>query len=362
MQRVLSVSLSHALRSAAFLILPFSFIALVAWATAGSASGSTTDPIRGAVWIWLGAHHIPFQLALPPTGIAGYLTYLPIGAIFLPFIVVRTSFLRALDRLKGDYHDLNSVRLIFSTIYAVLATALAFASRSKSISPQWYLAPIFAFLFALFATMTVGVRMAPSRTLRTALRLHAIILGTSLIAVSLLIFANLDQIKKITISLQPGIFGGVLLLILNILYLPNAAIALASYFSGTGLAVGAGTIVSPWWHELGQIPALPLLGILPVNRQPLALLGIAFFVAVGVLLAYLASGFELGSYIQTFIFVAIGLTLLAYLGSGSLITAEMGAIGVSIWKFSLSVIAEIGIGFIAASFILNKVGSSKAAQ
>ena len=362
MQRVLSVSLSHALRSAAFLILPFSFIALVAWATAGSASGSTTDPIRGAVWIWLGAHHIPFQLALPPTGIAGYLTYLPIGAIFLPFIVVRTSFLRALDRLKGDYHDLNSVRLIFSTIYAVLATALAFASRSESISPQWYLAPIFAFLIALFATMTVGVRMAPSRTLRTALRLHAIILGSSLIAISLLIFANLDQIKKITISLQPGIFGGALLLILNILYLPNAAIALASYFSGTGLAVGAGTIVSPWWHELGQIPALPLLGILPVNRQPLALLGIAFFVAVGVLLAYLASGFELGSYIQTFIFVAIGLTLLAYLGSGSLITAEMGAIGVSIWKFSLSVIAEIGIGFIAASFILNKVGSSKAAQ
>ena len=234
MQRVLSVSLSHALRSAAFLILPFSFIALIAWATAGSASGSTTDPIRGAVWIWLGAHHIPFQLALPPTGIAGYLTYLPIGAIFLPFIVIRTSFLRALDRLKGDYHDLNSVRLTFATFYAALATALAFASRSESISPQWYLAPVFAFLIALFATMTVGVRLTPSRTLRIASRLLAIILGTSLIAVSILIFANLDQIKKITISLQPGIFGGVLLLILNILYLPNAAIALASYFSGTG--------------------------------------------------------------------------------------------------------------------------------
>ncbi len=362
MQRVLSVSLSHALRSAAFLILPFSFIALIAWATAGSASGSTTDPIRGAVWIWLGAHHIPFQLALPPTGIAGYLTYLPIGAIFLPFIVIRTSFLRALDRLKGDYHDLNSVRLIFSSIYAVLATALAFASSSESIAPQWYLAPVFAFLIALFATMTVGVRMAPSRTLRIALRLLAIILGTSLIAVSVLIWLNFEQVKLITISLQPGIFGGVLLLILNILYLPNAAIALAAYFSGTGLAVGAGTIVSPWWHELGQIPALPLLGILPVTRQPLALLGITFFIALGVLLAYLASGFELGSYIQTFIFVAAGLTLLAYLASGSLVTAEMGAVGVSIWKFSLSTIAEIGIGFIAASFILNKAGSTKVAQ
>jgi hypothetical protein len=355
MQRAFSVSLSHALRSAAFLILPFSFIALIAWATAGSASGSTTDPIRGAVWIWLGAHHIPFQLSLPPTGVEGYLTYLPIGAVFLPFIVIRTSFQRALDRLKGDYHDLNSVRLTFATFYALLATVLAFASRSSSISPQWYLAPIFAFLIALFATMTVGVRLSPSRTLRIASRLLALILGTSLIAVSILILVNFDQIKKITISLQPGVFGGVLLLLLNILYLPNAAIALASYFSGTGLAVGAGTIVSPLWHELGQIPALPLLGILPVGKEPLALFGIAFFIAVGVLLAYLADGFELSGYIQTFIFVIVGLTLLAYLGSGSLITAEMGAVGVSIWKFALSIFLEIGLGFLAATLVFSKV-------
>lgn len=355
MQRVLSVSLSHALRSAAFLILPFSFIALIAWATAGSASGSTTDPIRGAVWIWLGSHHIPFQLALPPTGVAGYLTYLPIGAVLLPFIVIRTSFQRALDRLKGDYHNLNSVRLTFATFYALLATALAFASKSTSISPQWYLAPVFTFLIALFATMTVGVRLLPSRSLRIASRLLALILGTSLIAVSILIFVNFDQVKNITISLQPGLFGGVLLLLLNILYLPNAAIALASYFSGTGLAVGAGTIVSPWWHELGQIPALPLLGILPVEREPLALFGIAFFIAVGALLAYLSDGFELSGYIQTFIFVIAGLTLLAYLGSGSLITAEMGAVGVSIWKFALSIFAEIGIGFLVTTLILTKV-------
>jgi hypothetical protein len=359
MQRVLSVSLSHALRSAAFLILPFSFIALIAWATAGSASGSTTDPIRGAVWIWLGAHHIPFQLSLPPTGVAGYLTYLPIGAVFLPFIVIRTSFQRALDRLKGDYHDLNSVRLTFATFYALLTTGLAFASRSTSISPQWYLAPVFAFLIALFATMTVGVRLAPSRALWTASRILALILGTSLIAVSILIWVNFSQIKDITISLQPGIFGGVLLLLLNILYLPNAAIALAAYFSGTGLAVGTGTIVSPWWYELGQIPALPLLGILPVNRQPLALFGIAFFIAIGVLLAYLADGFELSGYLQTFIFVIAGLTLLAYLGSGSLITAEMGAVGVSIWKFALSIFIEIGIGFLATTMILNKVTARK---
>ena len=72
-------------------------------------------------------------------------------------------------------------------------------------------------------------------------------------------------------------------------------------------------------------------------------------------MAYLAIGFELESYVQTFIFVVVGLTILAYLGSGSLITAEMGAVGVSIWKFALSIFLEIGLGFLAATLILNKV-------
>jgi len=47
-------------------------------------------------------------------------------------------------------------------------------------------------------------------------------------------------------------------------------------------------------------------------------------------------------------------TLLAYLGSGSLITAEMGAMGVSIWKFALSLALEIGLGAAATTLILNK--------
>lgn len=355
MQRVLLVSLSHVFRSAAFLLLPFSFIALIAWSTAGSASGTTTDPIRGALWIWLGAHHVPFQLSLPPTGVTGYLTYLPIGAVVLPFLVLRSSFTRALDRLKGDYHDLNIVRLNFSIIYALLVTILAFMSRSNSVAAQWYLAPLFAFAIALISTMTVGNRVVPSRPLRMSTRVLSILLGVSFILISVLIFANFSQVKNISTSLQPGIFGGVLLLFLNILYLPNAAIAAAAYYSGTGLAVGAGTLISPYWYQLGQIPALPLLGILPVGPEPLALLGILFFVGLGALLGYFTSNFDIRAIAQSYLFTVIGLVLLGYLASGSLITAEMGAMGVSIWKFALSVALEMGIGLALTILITNKV-------
>ncbi len=354
MQRVLSVSLSHVIRSAATLLLPFSFIALIAWATAGSASGSTSDPIRGAVWIWLGAHHLPFQLALPPTSLPGYLTFLPIGGLVLPFLVIRATFNRAIDRLQGDFHDINGVRLIFSSMYAVLLTALAFLSGSNAVTPQWYLAPIFGFILCLLATMSAGYRVNPSRALRIALRITSIYIGVALVVTTLLLILNFTQVKNITISLQPGIFGGLLLLFLNVLYLPNAAVATAAYFSGTGLAVGAGTIVSPWWYQLGQLPALPLLGILPTSRQPLALLGVLFFIGLGVLLARWALAHGIQTLIQSYLFTIALATLLAYLGSGALLTAEMGALGVSIWKFVLSIALEIGIGAAATTFVMNK--------
>jgi hypothetical protein len=354
MQRVLSVSLSHVIRSATFLLLPFSFIALIAWATAGSASGSTTDPIRGAVWIWLGAHHIPFQLALPPTGIAGYLTYLPIGGVVLPFIAIRTAFNRAIDRLQGDFHDINGVRIIFSSLYALIVTALSFLSKSTAVSPQWYLAPIIAFLIALIATLTAGTRVSLSKPVRIAVRIWAIALGVSLVSVMILIFINFSQVKDITTTLQPGFFGGFLLLFLNALYLPNAAVALAAYFSGTGLAVGAETIVSPLWYQLEQIPALPLLGILPTGKQPLALIAILGFIGLGVLLARWSLVYGIQSLIQSYIFTVVGAVLLGYLASGSLITADMGAMGVSIWKFALSIAVEIGIGAAATTAVMNR--------
>ena len=351
MQRVLSVSLSHAIRGAALVLLPFAFIALVAWATAGSATGTTTDPIRGAAWIWLGAHHIPFSLSLPPTGLPGYFSYLPWGAIALPFIAIRTSFNRALDRLQGDFHDINGVRTIYAVFYTIIVTALSYLSASPSVRPQWYLAPIFAFFIAIVATLTCGQRVKISAPVLIATRIMAMIVGTFMIGVGILVFTNFAQVKDLHISLQAGIFGGALLLLLNILYLPNAAIAMASYVAGSGFAVGAGTLISPWWYHSDQIPVLPLLGILPTSRHPLFISAALFFVAIGALLAYWTINSGIAQLLQSSVFLIVMIILLAFLSSGSLMTDEMGAFGVSIWKFGLVVIGEIALGAAATTFI-----------
>jgi hypothetical protein len=71
---------------------------------------------------------------------------------------------------------------------------------------------------------------------------------------------------------------------------------------------------------------------------------------MGALLAYwtLDSGIKL--LLQTALFLTILLAVVAYLSSGSLMTEEMGAFGVSIWKFGLVAIGEISIGAAIATF------------
>ena len=73
-------AITQSIRSVLFTLVPIAVITFLAWAIAGSAYASTSDPFRAAVWIFLAAHGVPFNLQIPPGAVAGWLTYLPIGA------------------------------------------------------------------------------------------------------------------------------------------------------------------------------------------------------------------------------------------------------------------------------------------
>jgi hypothetical protein len=348
LQRVLAVSFAQVLRAVSIVLLPLAFIALIAWATAGSTTGNTSDPMRAAIWLWLGAHHIPFLLnATAP----GYLSYLPIGAMLLPFFALRSSFGRALSKLHGDFHNIATVRSIFASQYALVATLLALASRSPSVSSQWYLAPVFAFLIAYLAALTAGSRLRMSQAVSYATRVLAILLGASFVFLAITIFLNISTFKNIAIVLQPGFFGAILLFALNLFYLPNLAVSVLAYFTGTGFAVGTGTLVSPLTHRLGEIPALPILAVLPTSSSKWALIAIALVIALGALLATWALSSSTQALVQAIILLAISISLIAYLAGGSLMTPAMSAVGVSIWKVAISIIVELGIGVVAMVFI-----------
>lgn len=347
-QRVLAVSFAQVIRSATILLLPLSFIALIAWAMAGSATGNTSDPIRAAVWMWLAAHHLPFSLTLAPGGVPGHLSFLPVGAIALPIVAVRYGFKRTLARLDGDYHQITTVRTIFSLMYAVIATGLASVSASSGVHPQWYFAPLFGFLISFFATFTCDPRIRISAPIIFGTRIIAALLGVSSIIFGALIFSNLDQVQLFTRILQPGFLGAILLFLLNLLYLPNAIVATLSYFVGSGFAVGAGTLISPLTHRIGEVPPLPLLGTIPESSSRYFLLAAIGVVTAGAVLTILTSQLAPRVLAQSFFIASSTIFLLSYLSSGALLTPAMGAVGVSMWKFGLLFTAELALGALLA--------------
>lgn len=74
---------------------------------------------------------------------------------------------------------------------------------------------------------------------------------------------NFGQVGELSGVLSPGFVGGLLLLLIQGLYLLNAVIWGMAYIAGPGFAVGTGTLVAPTGVQLGTVPSLPILGALP---------------------------------------------------------------------------------------------------
>jgi hypothetical protein len=349
--RVLGAALPQVLRSVAWLLLPTSFIALLAWATAGSATGNTGDPLRAALWIWIGAHSIPFDLSLPPSGLAGHLSYLPLGALIFPVLAIRNGVARTIERLDNDSSLVGAARAAFAVGYTLFALVASFFSKTDSIRPVWYFAIIYVLPFTLLCAATVGRRVALGQGFLYGSRIIALLLGLSSIVFGILLLVNISMVKNLTTVLQPGIFGGFLLLLLNILYIPNAIVSTLAYFSGVGFAVGSGTLVSPTSFRLNKIPAMPLLGALPENKSLISLVGVLVIVAAGALLVTWTISLDQRVLVQSLIVAVLLAAFVGYSGSGALITDAMSAVGVSTWKFTLAIAAQLGLGAALAIYL-----------
>jgi hypothetical protein len=345
-QRVLWVSLSQVLRSIALVLLPAAFLSLIAWATAGSISGNTSDPIRAALWVWLGLHNIPFALSIPPSGAEGFLSYLPLGGLVFPFLAVRSSFSRVVERLDRDTNLVNIARIHFAFLYCLIAEVLIFVSKTSAIRPVWYFAIAILFPTVYLTTLTVGKRVALTQPVNLGTRIVALLLGISAIFLSASLFLHLSTVRDLITVLRPGFIGGILLLIINVMYLPNAAVAAMAYLSGTGFGVGTNTLISPLERLVTQIPALPILGALPTSTSSIFIFSIFFFVMAGVLLASWTIALNVKVLWQSFFVSIATVFLLTYFASGSLITNEMSTVGPSLWKFPLSVAVEMGLGIV----------------
>jgi len=369
----LSVGVLQAFRATLIGFIPIGLITLVAWAAGGSGNGKSADAIHGAGWIWLAAHHIGFDLRLPPGDAPGRLWLLPLGLSVIPWFVLRDSGRRIAASVEEDERLPALIALAIT-----YASGLAIAARlltTRAVTPSIWIAIPSGLLFALvcgaigsygFSNLIAAplrrVSTLANSLVRGAVFTSVLLYGASLVLVVGSLIAHWSRVTALVTVLDPGWLGLVLLILLIAASIPNAVIMTASLVAGAGFAVGRNSLISPWEVRLHELPAFPLLGILPTGRSLLLTVlpliafiatAIGSFVAVRSTLKFKMK--LIGSVLHSISTVAIlvGLNLLA---GGELLGGQLSEVGASCWRILLFT-SPIALAGSAVGAIASLVGS-----
>jgi len=360
-------------------------LTLIGWiaAPSGALGSGLPGVFRTAAQTWLAAHHAGFAI---PGGRVGLL---PIGLMILPLLLLYKAGrwmardadlrLRLPARLpknspREKAHARRRAQLVLvaqagvslAAPYALLAGLIALVARNEITQPYLGEALLSHFLLAFLAgalatARTIGpwramLRLLPERvralTVGTAVA-TAILVAAGLVLVLVAVVLNFGQVRELSSVLAPGFVGGLLLLLVQVLYLFNTVIWAVSYIAGPGFAIGVDTLVAPTGVQLGTVPSLPLLGALPesgpVPGWMMAVIALPFLAGAvaGVVVARVSPSpaYEAAPLWGFLTGVSTGLVmaLLAALSGGPIGGGRLTAVGPSPWEVALSVALEVGV-------------------
>ncbi|MEV0664496.1 DUF6350 family protein [Actinomadura luteofluorescens] len=361
-------------------------ITLIGWIAAPKTAlgHGMAGVFRTAVNFWLVSHHAGFSYGQGRFGL------LPLGVLVLPGVLLYRGG-GWMIRVAGLPHRQRTavlhVAVALAAPYAALAGLLALAASSKEVRPSAWQALVGCFLVAavaggLGAARAIVVAEARGRRVRSGLgallrllpeRPRSLVIGVAgslsvLLASGALLVGgslatHLSDAGDLYDMLAPGAVGGVLLLLVELAFLPNAAIWGMAYAVGPGFSVGAGTSVSPTGVFLDAVPAFPPLAALP---QPgpapaISLLALAApFVAgaVGGVLTIrslpspVSEGAPLWGFVSGALTGAVA-ALLSALAGGPLGGGRMATVGPSAWQVGLLAALEVGISAAIAAWVAN---------
>ncbi|WP_460779654.1 cell division protein PerM [Nonomuraea fastidiosa] len=379
-------------------------LTLVGWIAAprGTLGAGLPGVFRTAAQLWLAAHHAGFAI---PGGRVGLL---PLGLVILPAILLyRAARWMARDadlRLRlparlpknspkeqaGARRRAQLVLVVQAGVslaapYAMLAGLIALVARNEITQPFIGEALLSHFLLAFLAGSLATARMiGPWRVMLRLLpeRVRALTVGTAvatavllvagLALVLLAVVLNFGQVRQLSEVLSPGFVGGLLLILLQLLYLLNAVIWAFSYIAGPGFAIGADTLVAPTGVQLGTVPSLPMLGALPesgpVPAWMMAVIAVPFAAGAvaGVMVARISPSpsYEAAPLWGFLTGITSGLVagVLAALSGGPIGGARLATVGPSPWEVALSVALEVGVAAGISAGVTNLLLLNKRAR
>jgi hypothetical protein len=333
---------------------------LLAWATDGRSGAGAAEATRTAGQLWVLAHGA--SLAVP----GGTVGLTPLGLALLPLALLhRAGRHSARTAPVPGLRAAGQLSLAIALPYGIGAAVVAAASATTAVRPAPVQALLAGVVIALLGAGSGVLRETgqlalagslPDRVRRVAVGGGAaagtiVAAGAALGGLALAVHAG--RVTSLAGASAPGFVGGVVLLALGVLLVPNAAVWGASWLAGPGFAVGSGTTVGPFATTLGPVPSLPLLGALPGGPTPvwLGVAVLALPVAAGVLGGLLVSRRLATASLRTAAWEAalvgpaagVALALLAYLSGGPLGGHRLAAVGPSPWRVGLAVAVEVAL-------------------
>jgi hypothetical protein len=344
---------------------------LLVWATDSRSGVGWGEATRTAGRFWLVAHGA--SLDVP----GGRYALTPLGLLLVPVaLVVRFTSSAAADLRGSSARPAARLAAAATAAYGVLALLVAVACTG----PDVHVSPVQSLLAGLVVGAVgagIGIlrpgrlwrvtwhRLSP-RTRRltgATAAATALLLGAGALLVGGSLAVHGSRAAGLTAASDPGALGGVALLLACLALVPNAVVWGVAWLAGPGFAVGAGTGVGPFGHELGPVPALPLLAALPAGGVPewVAVLVLALPLLAGAVAGRLLTA-ELGDDCASAgrtvaeaaaVGPAVGAVflVLAWLSGGAVGGERLVEVGPSPWAVALALTATVAVGSVVGALL-----------
>ncbi len=327
--------------SFAISMLPLAFSAFLAWRAFRVGRRISSAPQLWAAWV--GAAIAYWLVSFGLASSAGFAAAQPNQILAMIMPTVFFMFFVIIGSVVGDP----------ASVYGVGKQVQAQERRALR-----------DFVAQRFEALPWFVRVVWSPAWRAGTAITSALLAVSAIAISILILINWISVITFYESLQTSVFGGLVLTVGQMLLLPNFVVWGASWLTGTGFAIGAGSLISPLGSAAGPLPMIPIFAILPQGTLNFGMIALA----VPLVFAFLATvwvrdhakdvryefatpiGSALALGLAIAFVTATELGVLGWLASGAVGPGRLHSVGVNPWLLFAVSFVEVAVVSVLTSF------------
>lgn len=248
---------------------------LVGWLSATDISMGQVALTAARIWLtsyFSGASVAGLHLTIAPLGLTALNFLVASGTAGFAASMARRA---AADELSGRQRRaiVGKVSALFVLVYTIAVLAVSFAVATGEESAR---ALIGVVLIAGTAALVGGARACEwhplldlpvwARAIPRAIAVGVLsMVGSGAVVLMVQLIRRREQVAALHDALGAGSTGGVLVLIVQLIWLPNLVIWCAAWAAGAGFSLGVGSMVTPSATQVGLLPSIPVLGAVPAN-------------------------------------------------------------------------------------------------